>query len=294
LLFAITRTKRHWRIIELIKWGEQYLSSKGLKNPRREIEWLLSDLLSLSRIDLYLNFEKTVNPDQLRKLRSWIKRRVAGEPTQYITGRTEFFGLPILVNPHVLIPRPETERLVEISLDIAKRINAKKIIDIGTGSGCIAIAMAKNLKKSLLYAFDKNDSALKIAKQNAKLNQVEKQILFSNLDILSDDITNSYDLLISNPPYVAKEKMETVMSVVREYEPINALTNGKDGLQFYRKFVVSGRTWIRQGGFLVLEIGLESHPERVKALFKDAGFQNINFYQDYNGDDRVVTIEVND
>ena len=292
-MFAITRTKQHWRIIELIEWGKHYLASRGIDSPRREIEWLLSDLLSLSRIDLYLNFEKTVKPEFLKKLRSWIRRRTSGEPIQYITGKTEFFGLPIRVNPHVLIPRSETERLVEIALELAQKIETEKIIDIGTGSGCVAIALARNLKKSRITAIDQNESILDIAKSNAELNQVEKQISFSRLNILSENITGSYDLLVSNPPYVAKNEVGNLMPEVKEFEPMNALTDGKDGLQFYRRFAVSGKTWIKEGGYMVLEIGLGSHPERVKACFENAGFRNITFYQDYNGDDRIATIEVN-
>lgn len=287
-------TKSYWRVIELIKWGEQYFSSKGFDGPRREIEWLLSDLLSLSRVDLYLNFEKTVDPDQLKILKSWIKRRISGEPSPYITGKTEFFGLPLLVDRDVLIPRPETERLVEVALNIAKRIEPIDIIDVGTGSGCISVALAANLKESHILAVDNNDTTLQIAKKNAKLNRVERQISFHKIDILSSDISETFDLLVSNPPYVPKDEIGTLMPEVREFEPMNALTDGEDGLQFYRRFATLGRNWLKTGGFMVLEVGLGSHPEQVKALFKDAGFQSIVLYQDYNGDDRVATIEVND
>ncbi len=249
-------------------------------------------LLSVSRLDLYLNFEKVVHAHQLETLRSWVKRRISREPPQYITGKTEFFGLPISVDPHVLIPRPETERLIEVTLNMATKTGAKRIVDVGTGSGCIAIALAANLESVGIVAIDNDETVLEVGKKNAELNDVEERISFQKRDVFSDHLTETYDLLVSNPPYISESELDTVMPEVRDFEPLSALTDGEDGLKFYRLFAKKGRTWVKKGGYLLLEVGLGSHPRRVKALFQDAGFENVTVFQDYNGDDRVAAIEV--
>ena len=240
-----------------------------------------------------MNFDNTVNPDKKEILTSWVKRRLSSEPSQYITGRTEFFGLPIQVNRHVLIPRPETERLVEVSLEIADRLNSKHIVDVGTGCGCVSIAIAAQRKNVRILAVDKDDTALEITKRNVQLNRLDSQVSRQHLDILSEDIPGTFDLLVSNPPYIPADEIENLMPEVRKFEPNHALTDGRDGLQFYRRFASRGRQWVRAGGFMVLEVGLGTHPEMVKTLFEEAGFRDITLYEDYNGDTRVAAVEVN-
>lgn len=285
-------SKRYWRVIELIKWGEHFFDTKGFDSPRREIEWLLTGVLSVSRVEIYLNFDKTVTKDQLTTLRSWVKRRISREPLQYITGKTEFFGLPFHVNPNALIPRPETERVVEVALEILEKIDAKRIVDVGTGCGSIAIAIATKIKAARIEAMDNDPLAIELAKANAKMNGVQANLEFQTADILKTDLEGPYDLLVSNPPYVARNELDTLMPEVRDYEPINALTDGRDGLQFYRRFAESARRWITSGGYMVLEVGLGSHPKKVMSLFRDAGYSTVESYQDYNGNERVVTVEV--
>lgn len=284
--------RRQWRLIELVEWGERYFSSKGFENPRRNIEWLLTDLLSVSRLELYLEFDSTVDPDQLTILRRWVKRRLKGEPLPYITGKTEFYGLPLFVNPQVLIPRPETERLVETAVELATKIDATNIVDVGTGSGCIAVALASQLENSRVLAIDVSGAALELASKNAKLNGVEKRVEFLKKDIRSESIPGTFDILASNPPYIRKNEMGKLMKEVREFEPINALTDGSDGLEFYRCFAASGGQYVRPGGFLVMEVGLGRHPFEVEKLFEKRGFDNVQLHQDYNGDNRVITVEV--
>ncbi|MCH7731589.1 MAG: peptide chain release factor N(5)-glutamine methyltransferase [Candidatus Marinimicrobia bacterium] len=289
---SIKQKKQHWRIIEILKWGEEYFASKGFESPKREIEWLLVDLLSLPRIDLYLQFDQLINSKDLVTLKSWIKRRLNHEPLQYITGKTEFYGIPIKVNPHVLIPRPETERLVEIALKLAEDIDAKEIVDVGTGSGCIAIALAANLKHVKILATDNSERALQVAQRNAEQNAVVKNIQFAKLDILTEDLEGPFDILVSNPPYVRQDEVSTLMPEIRDYEPIGALTDGADGLDFYRRFAAIARKCVREGGFLALEVGLNPHPQQVREIFEEAGFEAIEFFKDYNGDDRVITIKI--
>lgn len=289
---SIKQKKQHWRIIEILKWGEEYFASKGFESPKREIEWLLVDLLSLPRIDLYLQFDKLINSTDLSRLKSWIKRRLNHEPLQYITGKTEFYGLPIEVNSHVLIPRPETERLVEIALKLAENIDAKEIVDIGTGSGCIAIALAANLKHVKILATDNSEQALQVAQRNAQQNDEAKNIHFAKLDILTEDLEGPFDILVSNPPYVRKDEISTLMPEIRDYEPIGALTDNADGLDFYRRFAAIARKCVREGGFLVLEVGLNPHPQQVREIFEETGFEAIEFFKDYNGDNRIITIKI--
>ncbi|MFQ6675132.1 MAG: peptide chain release factor N(5)-glutamine methyltransferase [Fidelibacterota bacterium] len=288
-----THSKHRWRIIELIRWGEDYLLSRGLDHPRREIEWMLTDLLSLPKMELYLRFDQPVEGEHLKTLRSWIKRRVAGEPLAYITGNVEFFGLTFHVNPAVLIPRPETERLVEIALDMARKGEVRDIVDIGTGSGCIAVALGRHTEDTRIVAIDRNPSALDVARENARLNGVASRITFRKADVRTEDIPGPFDLLASNPPYIPVNEMEWLMDEVKRFEPRDALTDGSNGLEFYRRFAQKGRQWIRPGGFAVMEVGLGSHPSRVKEVFEKAGFEKIRIFPDYNGDDRVMVVEVN-
>lgn len=289
---ASNPSKKRWRIIELIQWGEDYLSNRGFDHPRREMEWMLTDLLSLSRVDLYLKFDHPVKRPDLDTLRIWIKRRLAGEPLAYITGRIEFFGLPFRVNPSVLIPRPETERLVEVALEKARDTAAKQIIDIGTGSGCIAVALCRQLKDARIVALDWDTSALELARENAHLNGVESRITFQLADVRTEPIQAQFDLLVSNPPYIAENEMDQLTDEVKRFEPVHALTDGGNGLEFYRRFAHQGRRWVRPGGFAVVEVGLGSHPARVKGEFEKEGFHNIQIYKDYNGDDRVMAVEM--
>lgn len=256
------------------------------------MERMLSDLLSISRVELYLKFDHPVKQDHLQTLRTWIKRRLTGEPLAYITGKAEFFGLPLSVNPRVLIPRPETERVVEIALEKARDIRANRILDIGTGSGCIAVALARNLDQAQIVAIDQHDSVLKVARENARLNDVESKITFQKADIRSETPQDRFDLLVSNPPYIAEDELGELMDEVKRYEPVDALTDGGNGLELYRRIASQAREWIRPQGFAVMEVGLGSHPERVRKEFEKGGFVNIQVYQDYNGDDRVVVVKM--
>jgi len=283
---------KNWRIIDLVNWGKKYFYSKGFENPRKEIEWLLCDLLSLSRVELYLHFEKLVNQTSLHNLREWIKRRLMGEPLQYITGKTEFFDSTILLHTSALIPRPETERLVEVTIDLAKKNPIKSILDIGTGTGCIAIALAIKLKNCAIEAIDISVEALDLAKENTKLNNVENSITFKKLDILNDTICNKYDIVVSNPPYVSKQDYEILPKEIKNFEPKGALTDMDDGLTFYRRFVEIGKQIVNQDGYMVIELGGNAHAQKVKQLFERNNFSDISLFKDYNGDFRVMTVKI--
>ena len=281
--------KRTWRIIDILKWGEDYFKTKGFESPKQEIEWLLCDLLELKRIDLYVKFEDKINDVNLNKLKSWINRRVKREPLQYITGETEFYGLRFKTTPQALIPRPETERLVEIALHNIGENSESKLLEIGTGSGCIPIAISNEKPSLNILSLDISRDALALAETNAKLNNC-KNIKFLEMDILNESPEGKFDFLISNPPYIPLKEIEQIMPEVKDYEPRMALTDNKDGLTFYRRIAKKVRTLIKPKGIILLEVGLGGHPQKVLSLFKQAGFNQLELIKDFNNNERILKI----
>lgn len=282
--------KKTWRIIEIIKWGEEYFKLKGFENPKQEIEWLLCDLLQLKRIDLYLKFEDIINKSKLKKLKSWIKRRIQREPLQYITGKVEFYGLKFISTPQALIPRPETERLVDITLNSLKKIPEPKILEIGTGSGCVSIAVSNKKPRANILSLDISKNALELAEINAKSNNC-KNINFLEMDFLNEIPDGRFDILISNPPYIPQKEIENIMPEVKNYEPRIALTDFEEGLNFYYRIAKVGRTLI-PNGIIILEVGLGNHPQKVFSLFKEAGFDQLELIKDYNNNERILKINI--
>ena len=282
--------KKTWRIIEIIKWGEEYFKLKGFENPKQEIEWLLCDLLQLKRIDLYLKFEDIINKSKLKKLKNWIKRRIEREPLQYITGKVEFYGLKFISTPQALIPRPETERLVDITLNSLKKIPEPKILEIGTGSGCVSIAVSNKKPRANILSLDISKNALELAKINAKSNNC-KNINFLEMDFLNEIPDGRFDILISNPPYIPQKEIENIMPEVKDYEPRIALTDFEEGLNFYYRIAKVGRTLI-PNGIIILEVGLGNHPQKVFSLFKEAGFDQLELIKDYNNNERILKINI--
>jgi len=282
--------KKTWRIIEIIKWGEEYFKLKGFENPKQEIEWLLCDLLELKRIDLYLKFEDIINKSKLKKLKNWIKRRIEREPLQYITGKVEFYGLKFISTPQALIPRPETERLVDITLNSLKKIPEPKILEIGTGSGCVSIAVSNKKPRANILSLDISKNALELAEINAKSNNC-KNINFLEMDFLNEIPDGRFDILISNPPYIPQKEIENIMPEVKNYEPRIALTDFEEGLNFYFRIAKVGRTLI-PNGIIILEVGLGNHPQKVFSLFKEAGFDQLELIKDYNNNERILKINI--
>ena len=279
------------KLFEIIHWGENLLVSNGFRNVRQEIEWMLCDLLKIDRSDIYLKINSKISKRNFSKLKEWIDQRLKNKPLQYITGKTEFYGHQISVSPDVLIPRPETERLVDIAIDTIKNLSKPKILEVGTGSGCISIALGSAKKDANILSLDVSDSALEIAKINTKKNNISN-IKFLKLDFLESIPKGQYDLIISNPPYISKNEMKEIMLDVKEFEPKIALTDNNDGLEFYRRFSNKAKKMINEKGSLILEVGIGSHPIRVREIFHSSGFNKIDLISDYNGDPRVIKIEV--
>lgn len=295
---AETQTKP-WRIIDIINWGSQYLKSKGIDEARLTIELMLCHVLKCKRVDLYIDFERPLTKSELEELRNIIKRRLKREPLQYIIGKTEFMGLEFKINPDVLIPRPETEILVEKTIETIKKEfpseTTVKVLDIGTGSGNIAVSIAKFLgEKVKVIGIDLSDKAIQIARENAKLNNVEN-VEFIRLDFFDanfeKEFQNQFDIVVSNPPYISTEEFETLQDEIKNYEPRIALTDESDGLTFFRRLADLGRKIISKRGFILAEMAY-NQAEKVKSIFKNSGYEEIETFKDYLGFERVIKIKV--
>jgi len=240
-------------------------------NPDRNSAWLAA----------HWNDQTGYGPE----LRILVERRCAGEPIQYIIGETEFYGLPFHVTRDVLIPRPETEHLVEKVLSLAVRFPATRIVDVGTGSGAIAVTLAHKLPQARITAVDLSARALAVAEGNAKRNGVDLRFLEG--DLLAPVAEERFDIVVSNPPYVAATDRDTLSVEVREYEPALALFAGDDGLEIYRRLIPAAFAVLVPGGFLLLEIGFGQSPI-IAALIASAGFAQIEFTPDLQGIPRVA------
>jgi len=284
-----SKKNKTWRIIDIINWGEKYLKDRSFDSPRNEIEILLLHLIGCKKIDLYLDFEKVIKPEDLITLRGWIKRRVNREPIQHIIGHSEFYGRRFIVNQDVLIPRPETETVIDISIDALSKKNTPVIIDIGTGSGCIGITLALEIPHSKVFAIDISEAALSIAKKNAAIYNL-KNIEFIKMDFLSKDIKHNVDLLVSNPPYIPQKEISSLMRDVKDYEPMLALTDNRNGLVFYKKFSKIIPNVVKKNGVTILEVGRGDHHNKVKEVFSKDGYNDIETIRDLNKDIRVLMI----
>ncbi len=279
-----------WRIVDLIQWSESYFRDKSHQNPRLEIEWMLRSLLNCERLDLYMRFDEPLSGSQLSTLRGWVKRRSKNEPLQYITELCEFFGREFFVDTRVLIPRPETERLIDEAIKSVKHVRSPNILDIGTGSGCIAITLAKEIKNSNVIGIDKSIGSLQVSKKNSAELNVEN-VTFFEMDILNQYPKEKFDLVISNPPYVPKSEMSGLMNDVKDFEPEIALTDFDDGLTFYKRISKIIPHILKDDSSCILELGIGNHPENVLSIFKQSGYSNLETINDYNGDKRVLSIK---
>ena len=258
-----------------------------------ETELLFTSILNCNRLSLYLNKDILLDKAKSSLVSSVLKRRVQGEPLQYILGKTEFMGLEFKVTTDVFIPRPETEILVETVIKqlsaISYKLSAINILDLGTGSGCIAVSLAKLLPDVNVTAIDTSQEALNIAKKNAEINAVADKIKFIQSDLLtaySLQLT-AYDIIVTNPPYIPTRDIETLQAEIR-YEPRIALDGGRDGLDFYRRIIDIAVRYLKKGGFVIMEMGF-NQKDAIKNIFQNSGyFEIIEFVKDYNNMDRVV------
>jgi release factor glutamine methyltransferase len=271
--------------------GTQFLRDAGIESARLDAEVLLGHALDKERADIYLGMESTLNDSDEKIFRESLTRRAKGEPVAYITGHKEFWSLDFVVTPDVLIPRPETELVVELTLKEAITTKAAlKILDIGTGSGVIAIALAKELPAAEIWAVDVSAAALNIAEVNARRHGVAERVKFLDGDLF-DPITelgHRFDVIVSNPPYILSKEIANLGREVRDWEPKMALDGGPDGLDCYRQIIGGAHTYLAPEGRVLLEIG-EDQGTAVAGLFVPAGrFGAATIFQDYAGKDRVI------
>lgn len=257
------------------------------ERARRDAELLALQLIHRDKAFMIAHPEAKLSAEGAVRYYALIERRLSGEPIQYIIGETEFFGLNFHVNRDVLIPRPETEHLVEKVLALAKGFDKPRIVDVGTGSGAIAVALAHEIPSTQMAATDISEPALAVARGNAKQNCVADRIRFLQGDLLSPVASERFDFVVSNPPYVSENDRATLAVEVREHEPSSALFAGTNGLDIYRRLIPGARAVIVAGGFLAVEVGC-GQAAAVAGLFKDAGFAQIEFVADLQGIDRVV------
>jgi release factor glutamine methyltransferase len=255
-----------WTTLKVLTWTKDFLVSKGIDNARLEAEWLLCAATGLDRVGLYLNFEKPLTDDELACYRSMVTRRGRREPLQHILGSQEFCGFEFEVSPDVLIPRHDTETLVGEAL--LRMPAPATVLDIGTGSGCIAVSLAQHVPLAAITAVDISAAALKVARRNAEKNGVAIEFLHGSL--CEPVAGRCFDLIVSNPPYIPSRDIDGLEPEVRDFDPRSALDGGVDGLDLYRILIPSALACLNPGGWLLVEIGAgQAHD--VTQLFRMAG-----------------------
>jgi len=266
----------------------EFFLKNEVPSPRLNAELLLMFVLGCDRAYLFAHPERLLTPREQSRYEGVIRERARGCPTQYITGHQEFWGLDLIVSPAVLIPRPETEHVVETVLELAQRRDPEqrlKVIDVGTGSGCIALALASELPFAEMHASDISDEALEIARINAARLRLGHRVLFRHSDLLSIYVGEQFDFVVCNPPYVGELEADKVQRQVREFEPKAAVFCGVEGMDIYKRFIPQAQAVLNPGGWLVMEIGFSTE-EKVKALLSD--WTEVQTTTDLQGIPRVI------
>jgi len=280
-------------IQNLVNQTTQYLTDKGVDSPRLSAELLLCHVLQMQRIELYTHFDKAVTKEQVDKLQELVKRTGENEPIAYLTGKSEFYSLEFEIRPACLIPRPETELLVERAIEFLRtRKGPQLVCDLCTGCGCIAVAIAKNFANCEIIATDISDAALETAAKNVEKNNLRNRIKLLCGDLLDAIIPHldveKFDLIVCNPPYVSAMEFEKLEKNVKDYEPRLALYAGTDGLDIYRKIIQQVDAFLKADGALMLEIGY-AQGQAVHKLLEDTGvFSEIRIEKDFHDNDRIV------
>jgi release factor glutamine methyltransferase len=279
-------------IAETLRQASEQLRAAQVPNDVLDAQTLLAEALGKDRTFLIVNFNQQLDDDLLTKYQSLIERRSTGEPLQYITGHQEFFGLEFEVTPDVLIPRPETEIIVEETIRLVQQANINEpiIVDVGTGSGCIAVTLAREIEEARVIACDISLAALQVARRNAARNKVDERVQFIESDLLAAfDEDDFADVIISNPPYVAANELPALQREVRDWEPHIALTDHGDGLSFYRRLLQDAPARLKPWGYLICEMGY-TQSEVVLAMVDPAVWEEPRFLDDLQGIPRTLVV----
>ena len=292
----MSETGGAWTVRRILEWTSGFFTRKNVDAPRLSAELLLAHVLNVPRIKLYTDYERVLAERDLAAFRALVQRAGEQEPIAYLTGKAYFFNLEFEVGPGVLIPRPDTETLVENVLQLARNtpgFEAPRVLDLCTGSGCIAAAIAQRLKNAVVTAIDKSEKAVAIARRN-----VERLVLNDRITIEQGDLYEPlsrmvdvapFNLIVSNPPYVPTGQMERLDRNVRDYEPPEGLDGGIDGLVLHRQILDGAAERLLPGGRIYLEIGWEQGPASREAASRHAEFEDVRVLKDYAGHDRVLT-----
>jgi len=281
-----------WTILKLIRWTSERFQREGLPTPRLDAEVLLSAALRVDRVGLYTHFDQPLLPEELVRFKEMIQRRLKREPVAYILGRREFWSLPIKVTRDVLIPRPETEFLVSEALALCPSIPTGngdlKVLEIGTGSGAISIALAKELAAGSITATELSAKALIVAEENAVSNGVRERLRFLKGDLFSPlEKGEQFHLILTNPPYISREEWSGLMPEVRDFEPVLALDGGPDGLDFYRRALLQVTGFLTPGGWFLGEIGAGQDRDVLQIAEQNPALEAFDFVPDLAGIRRV-------
>lgn len=281
-----------WTIKSILDWTSNHFAKKNISSPRLNAELILSNVLKCPRIDLYLKYNQILQENKLSKIRDLIKKRATHYPLQYLLGETEFYGHRFFVDENVLIPRPETEILVDKLIEYIKNNKVANILEIGTGTGIISITISLYFRDKgtnfQITATDISDDAL----QNAKKNIIYHNITNINLvrSNLFDSVKGKYDLIFSNPPYISEQDLRILDKEITEFEPHIALIGGIVGTEYYQNILLSASQYINGHSKIFFEIGSEQS-KALKHIAKNAGFRIIDIFKDYNSKDRVALLE---
>jgi release factor glutamine methyltransferase len=280
-------------IAETLKAASEHLRDASVPNDLLDAQTLLAEALGQDRTYLIINFNQELSGDVLSNFQAMVERRAAGEPLQYITGHQQFFGLDFEVTPDVLIPRPETELAVEETIRLVQqnRIANPVIVDVGTGSGCIAVTLAREVGDARVIASDLSLAALRVARRNARRNSVADRVEFIAADLLDAFADYGFaDFILCNPPYVAEEEMPTLQREVRDWEPRAALTDGDDGLSFYRRLLKDAPVRLKSGGHLICEMGY-TQSEKISAMVDREVWTEPRLLDDLQGIPRTIVLK---
>ena len=281
-----------WTVLDLVEWTENYFRESGITTPRLDAEVLLGFVLQKSRLQLYLSFEMPVFPDHLSVFRQLVQRRKEHTPVSYLTNHREFMSIDFYVDSRVLIPRPETEILVEYVLDRTSTHDPISLVDIGTGSGAIAVSLAFNRPEWYIVATDISIDALAVAETNATRHQT--QIEFRSGDMLStlESVDDKFDWIVSNPPYISSQDYKILPPDVRNFEPKLALASPPDGLQLIRILIESASNYLKPNGRLAIEIGKGQRLDVEDFVHRSKKYQKIDFIPDLSGVARILVVQV--
>lgn len=273
-------------VVEILRKTEAFFGKAGLDKPKVEAEWLLAGILGCKRLELYLQHDRPLEGPLLERLRGAVKRRAHGEPLQYVIGHADFHDIRLAVAPGVLIPRPETELLVEAVLSRIDNIATPRIVDLGTGSGAIALALAKALPRARILAIDRSTDALRQARANAESLGLRERVSFRSGDWLSG-MDFEADCIVSNPPYLTEAEWQAAQREVHDFEPREALVAGDDGMADLKRIIREARGRLADGGLLTLEMGI-AHGPRLREFVAENGYAEADVLRDDTGRDRIL------